>query len=144
MELKNGVPVSIKLATKVTQQRENQDFYFELTGQLVTIGDTLYIRYQEVQEDGQKIPVTIKIMPDGGVQLTRSGEMRMRLKFVYREMVNTSYNTPYGTMLFSTYTKNLRVSLKDCPTSGKLLVEYDLYMADEQIGNYQINLDFTA
>ncbi|WP_368251890.1 DUF1934 domain-containing protein [Enterococcus sp. 2201sp1_2201st1_B8_2201SCRN_220225] len=144
MELKNGVPVSIKLATKVTQQRETQDFYFELTGQLVTIGDTLYIRYQEVQEDGQKIPVTIKIMPDGGVQLTRSGEMRMRLKFVYREMVNTSYNTPYGTMLFSTYTKNLRVSLKDRPTSGKLLVEYDLYMADEQIGNYQINLDFTA
>lgn len=144
MELKNGVPVSIKLATKVTQQQENQDFYFDLTGQLVTIGDTLYIRYQEVQEDGQKIPVTIKIMPDGGVQLTRSGEMRMRLKFVYREMINTSYNTPYGTMLFSTYTKNLRVSLKDRPTSGKLLIEYDLYMADEQIGNYQINLDFTA
>lgn len=144
MELKNGLPVSIKLATKVTQHQTTGDFYFELAGQLVTIGDTLYIRYQEVQEDGQKIPVTIKIMPDGAVQLTRSGDMRMRLKFVYREMVNTSYNTPYGTMLFSTYTKNLRVSLKDRPASGKLVIEYDLYMADEQIGNYQINLDFTA
>ncbi|MEQ7214946.1 DUF1934 domain-containing protein [Enterococcus asini] len=144
MELKNGLPVSIKLATKVTQQQTTEDFYFELAGQLVTIGDTLYIRYQEVQEDGQKIPVTIKIMPDGAVQLTRSGDMRMRLKFIYREMVNTSYNTPYGTMLFSTYTKNLRVSLKDRPASGKIMIEYDLYMADEQIGNYQINLDFTA
>lgn len=144
MELKNGLPVSIKLATKVTQQQTMEDFYFELAGQLVTIGDTLYIRYQEVQEDGQKIPVTIKIMPDGAVQLTRSGDMRMRLKFIYREMVNTSYNTPYGTMLFSTYTKNLRVSLKDRPASGKIVIEYDLYMADEQIGNYQINLDFTA
>ena len=144
MELKNGLPVSIKLATKVTQHQTTEDFYFELAGQLVTIGDTLYIRYQEVQEDGQKIPVTIKIMPDGAVQLTRSGDMRMRLKFVYREMVNTSYNTPYGTLLFSTYTKNLRVSLKDRPASGKLVIEYDLYMADEQIGNYQINLDFTA
>lgn len=144
MELKNGLPVSIKLATKVTQQQNTEDFYFELAGQLVTIGDTLYIRYQEVQEGGQKIPVTIKIMPDGAVQLTRSGDMRMRLKFIYREMVNTSYNTPYGTMLFSTYTKNLRVSLKDRPASGKIVIEYDLYMADEQIGNYQINLDFTA
>lgn len=144
MELKNGLPVSIKLATKVTQQQNTEDFYFELAGQLVTIGDTLYIRYQEVQEDGQKIPVTIKIMPDGAVQLTRSGDMRIRLKFIYREMVNTSYNTPYGTMLFSTYTKNLRVSLKDRPASGKIVIEYDLYMADEQIGNYQINLDFTA
>lgn len=144
MELKNGLPVSIKLATKVTQQQTTEDFYFELAGQLVTIGDTLYIRYQEVQEDGQKIPVTIKIMPDGAVQLTRSGDMRIRLKFIYREMVNTSYNTPYGTMLFSTYTKNLRVSLKDRPASGKIVIEYDLYMADEQIGNYQINLDFTT
>lgn len=144
MELKNGLPVSIKLATKVTQQQNTEDFYFELAGQLVTIGDTLYIRYQEVQEGGQKIPVTIKIMPDGAVQLTRSGDMRMRLKFIYREMVNTSYNTLYGTMLFSTYTKNLRVSLKDRPASGKIVIEYDLYMADEQIGNYQINLDFTA
>ena len=144
MELKNGLPVSIKLATKVTQQQTTEDFYFELAGQLVTIGDTLYIRYQEVQEDGQKIPVTVKIMPDGAVQLTRSGDMRMRLKFIYREMVNTSYNTPYGTMLFSTYTKNLRVSLKDRPASGKIVIEYDLYMAGEQIGNYQINLDFTA
>lgn len=144
MELKNGLPVSIKLATKVTQQQNTEDFYFELAGQLVTIGDTLYIRYQEVQEGGQKIPVTIKIMPAGAVQLTRSGDMRMRLKFIYREMVNTSYNTPYGTMLFSTYTKNLRVSLKDRPASGKIVIEYDLYMADEQIGNYQINLDFTA
>ena len=144
MELKNGLPVSIKLATKVTQQQATEDFYFELAGQLVTIGDTLYIRYQEVQEDGQKITVTIKIMPDGAVQLTRSGDMRIRLKFIYREMVNTSYNTPYGTMLFSTYTKNLRVSLKDRPASGKIVIEYDLYMADEQIGNYQINLDFTA
>ncbi|HBM4368523.1 TPA: DUF1934 family protein, partial [Enterococcus faecium] len=81
MELSQGTPISIKLRTKVKQQGEVQDFYFDLKGQMVTIGDTLYIRYKEIQEEtGDEIPVTIKLVPDGHVQLIRAGEMRMRLK----------------------------------------------------------------
>lgn len=144
MTLKNGTPVSIKLQTKVTQQEQTQDFYFDIEGQLVHIGDTLYLRYEEMQESGEGVPVTIKIMPDGGVQLTRSGEMRLKLKFIYRETVKTSYRTPYGEMIFGTYTRNLHVSLKDRPTSGKIVIEYDLFMADELVGNYLIDLSFTA
>lgn len=144
MELKRGLPISIKLATKVSQHGETQDFLFDLQGQLVQIGDTLYLRYQELQEDGSEIPVTIKIMPDGVVQLTRAGEMRLRLKFVYKEKVETTYNTPYGMMFFGTFTKNLHVSLKDQPTAGQIYVDYDLYMGDERVGEYQISLDFTA
>lgn len=144
MEVKNGVPVSIKLTTKVRQQGEVEDFYFDLQGQIVQVGATLYLRYKELQEDGQEIPVTIKIMPDGSVQLTRAGEMRMRLKFDYQKKNETHYNTPYGMMFFSTYTNDLRVSLKDRPVSGRVYVDYDLYMADERIGEYTISLDFTA
>ena len=77
---RSGLPISIQLRTKVKQQGEQQDFYFDLKGQMVKIGDTLYIRYKEIQEGQEEIPVTIKIMPDGHVQLIRAGEMRMRLK----------------------------------------------------------------
>ncbi|KAF1303445.1 MULTISPECIES: DUF1934 domain-containing protein [Enterococcus] len=143
MDVTNGLPISIKLATKVRQKGEVQDFLFDLQGQMVRMGDTLYIRYKEVQ-DNEEVPVTIKIMPDGAVQLTRAGEMRMRLKFVYREKMETSYKTPYGMMFFSTFTKDLHVSLKDRPTAGTVFVAYDLFMADEKIGEYQISLDFTA
>lgn len=143
MDVTNGLPISIKLATKVRQKGEVQDFLFDLQGQMVRMGDTLYIRYKEVQ-DNEEVPVTIKIMPDGAVQLTRAGEMRMRLKFVYREKMETSYKTPYGMMFFSTFTKDLHVSLKDQPTAGTVFVAYDLFMADEKIGEYQISLDFTA
>ena len=75
MELSQGTPISIKLRTKVKQQGEVQDFYFDLKGQMVTIGDTLYIRYKEMQEEtGDEIPVTIKLVPDGHVQLIRAGD----------------------------------------------------------------------
>lgn len=109
-----------QIAYKSKTAREVQDFYFDLKGQMVTIGDTLYIRYKEIQEEtGDEIPVTIKLVPDGHVQLIRAGEMRMRLKFGYKERLETSYRTPYGMIQIATFTKELHVSLKDRPTGGR-------------------------
>ena len=134
MERSNGTPISIKLRTKVQQHGEQQDFFFDLKGQMVKIGDTLYIRYQEVQEGTDKeVPVTIKLMPDGHVQLIRAGEMRMRLKFGYRERLETNYKTPYGMIQVETFT-----------TAGKVLIDYDLFMGPEKLGEYYLTLDFTA
>lgn len=144
MDLTKGLPVAIQLKTEVKQNNETQEFLFDLQGQVVKMGDTLYIRYKETQEDGSLIPVTLKLSPDGSVQLIRSGDMRLRLKFVYREKADTSYQTPYGVMFFSTYTKDLHFSLKDQPTSGNVSVTYDLFTAGEKIGSYKLLLEFTA
>ncbi|EKA0741422.1 DUF1934 domain-containing protein [Enterococcus faecalis] len=145
MDLSTGVPVSIQLKTIVQQVNEQKDFFFDLEGQLVKMGDTLYIRYkEELLEDTEPTPVTIKIEPDGHVQLIRAGELRMRLRFGYQEKLDTSYRTPYGLLQISTFTHNLRVSLKDQPMSGKILVDYDLYSQTERIGEYHLELEFTA
>lgn len=145
MDLSAGVPVSIQLKTIVQQGNEQKDFFFDLEGQLVKMGDTLYIRYkEELLEDTEPTPVTIKIEPDGHVQLIRAGELRMRLRFGYQEKLDTSYRTPYGLLQISTFTHNLRVSLKDQPMSGKILVDYDLYSQTERIGEYHLELEFTA
>ena len=145
MDLSTGVPVSIQLKTIVQQGNEQKDFFFDLEGQLVKMGDTLYIRYkEELLEDTEPTPVTIKIEPDGHVQLIRAGELRMRLRFGYQEKLDTSYRTPYGLLQISTFTHNLRVSLKDQPMSCKILVDYDLYSQTERIGEYHLELEFTA
>ncbi len=144
MDLTKGIPVAIHLKTEVLQNDERQEFLFDLTGQVVKMGDTLYIRYKEEQTDGSTVPVTMKILPDGAIQLIRAGEMRLRLKFIYREQANTSYQTPYGVMYFSTYTNDLHFSLKDQPLAGKVSVAYDLFTADEKVGAYKLSLEFTA
>ena len=143
-ELSQGIPISIHLTTKVEQAGETQDFLFDLQWQAVKIGDTLYLRYKEIQPEGAEVPVTMKIMPDGVIQLIRSGEMRTRLKFAYKERLETSYQTPYGTMHFHTYTSHLHVSLKDRPYSGKVDVHYDLFMMEDKVGEYKLSLEFTA
>lgn len=145
MDLTHGLPISIHLETKVMQHGETADFLYDLTGQIIKMGDILYIRYKEIQEDTkEEIPVTVKIEPDGSVQLTRSGEIRTRLKFSYHETVETSYRTPYGMFQIQTYTHHLRFSLKDRPISGRVIVDYDLLSMNEKVGEYHFTLSFTA
>lgn len=144
MDLTQGIPISIQLKTVVNQADEKKEFYFDLVGQIVKMGDTLYIRYKEEQEVGEPIPVTIKIEPDGKIQLIRAGELRMRLKFGYQEKLETTYRTPYGLFQITTFSHNVRFSLKDQPISGSILIDYDLYSQAEKVGEYHLELEFTA
>ena len=144
MNINEGIPAKIKVHTKVTQNNETEDFVFDLPGQVVKMGDTLYIRYKEIQQDGQEVPVTVKVMPDSQVQLIRSGETRMRMRFAYREKMETSYKTPFGIFMITTYANKMHVSLKDRPFSGIITIDYSLLMKDEKVGDYQMVLEFTT
>ncbi|MEG0550248.1 MAG: DUF1934 domain-containing protein [Vagococcus sp.] len=145
MEERKSIPVVIKVKTEVFQQNELKEYFFEEEGQVVRIGEALYIRYNEVMEGiEQPVPVTMKVLPDGSVQLIRAGEVRMRLKFDYQKELETNYQTPFGTMGIRTFTNNIRVSLKDRPFSGNILIDYDLYGGEEKLGVYHLELSFTA
>lgn len=144
MDLTQSIPVSIIVQTKIKQQGQVEEFNFEISGQIVQIGTTFYIRYKEAQEDGREVPVTVKVYPDGKVQLSRNGDVRTRLRFGYQEKLETSYRTIYGMFLLTTYAKNLHFSLRDRPVSGEVSVDYDLFSMGEQIGEYQFILKFTA
>lgn len=144
MDVKEGIPAKIKVQTKVTQNNETEDFVFDLPGQVIQMGDTLYIRYKEIQPDGVEVPVTVKVTPDSQVQLIRSGESRMRMRFAYREKMETNYRTPYGMFVITTYAQHLHISLKDRPFSGNITIDYALYMKEEKVGDYQLVLEFTT
>ncbi|MGY3750227.1 DUF1934 domain-containing protein [Vagococcus acidifermentans] len=145
MEARKTVPVHIQVQTEMFQGGEKKEYFLEAKGQIVQIGGTLYIRYQEPQEESEEaVPVTVKILPDGSVQLIRAGEMRLRLKFDYQKRNDTFYKTPYGMIEVSTFTSNLRVSLRDQPISGSILVDYELYGGADKLGVYHLRLNFTA
>lgn len=144
MSIQQGSPAKIKLRTTVIQNNQKEEFAFDLNGQVVQMGDTLYIRYKEKQEDGENVPVTVKITPDSTISIIRSGNVRMQMKFAYRKKMDTNYRTPYGIFLISTYTEDLHVSLKDRPFSGIVTIDYGLYMKDAKVGDYHMVLEFTT
>jgi uncharacterized beta-barrel protein YwiB (DUF1934 family) len=144
VNINEGIPAKINIQTKVTQNNETEDFVFDLPGQVVKMGDKLYIRYKEIQPDGKEVPVTVKVTPDSQVQLTRAGEARMRMRFAYREKMETNYKTPFGMFVITTFATKLHISLKDRPFSGVITIDYALYMKEEKVGDYQMVLEFTT
>lgn len=145
MQDRKSIPVEIKIRTEMFQNDEMNEHFVEVTGQMVRIGEVLYLRYEEVLEGVETpVPVTLKILPDGKVELIRAGDLRMKLRFHYQESQETHYKSPYGTLYISTYTNNIRVSLKDRPYSGQVVIDYDLFAGEEKLGVYHLDLTFTA
>lgn len=143
MDLKAGTDVKIHLETQVTQYAEPEKHVFDVMGQMVQMGSGLYLRYIEVEGDIE-IPVTIKVEVDGTITLIRAGETRTRLRFGKGERYVTNYNTPQGVVALETMTNKMQVSLRDQPFSGEIEIHYDLYLGEEKLGEYKLQLLFTA
>lgn len=145
MDLKTGRPISIELKTEIFQNEEKTEYFYQLPGQFVRMGDTLYIRYKEQDpETNAETSVTFKIEPEGAIHLIRSGAQRSRLNFLYQTRQETPYQTPYGVLPIATFTDHLHVSLKDQPFSGLIKIDYQLYSGEEKLGNYHLQLKFTV
>ncbi|MCH4172419.1 MAG: DUF1934 domain-containing protein [Lactobacillus sp.] len=148
MDLKSAIPIEIHLQTKVHQAGETMQHVFDEPGQLVQIGETLYFRYAEIDPDtGARTPVMIKIMPNGDVQLSRLSKqdgINLKLFFSLGHKMVARYQTPYGIIPVETITPKLRFRMKNQPVSGELYIEYQLIAGNEPIGEYQLQLIFTA
>ncbi len=140
--LTTGVPVQVHLETNIVQNGETSDFVFDVTGQLVRVGSSIYIRYRE-ENDGGDVPVTIKIMDSGDVKLTRSGENRLQLLFSPGKRVAARYRTPYGPLEIQTVTSSLDVEILSHPFRGNVAIDYLLYAGNDLLGKYNIRLQFT-
>lgn len=147
MELKNGQGIQVHLETTIHQEGESQQFIFDAPGQLIQMGNTLYIRYHETtsgKEKKEPIPVTIKIQPEGNVQIMRGEKKHTRLKFSYEKKVPISYATPQGVFSIESYTPYLHFSLKDQPLHGQLDLHYALYAKENLLGMYELQLTFSV
>lgn len=143
MSERKKTPVNILVKTQVTQENEFKEFLVDIKGQAVTVGEVLYLRYEESLEGLEKTtPVTIKLLPTGEVTLIRTGEVKMTLHFAYEKRKESSYATPYGMMTIATYTKEMLIRKDDSESSGNIEINYDLYAGEEKLGEYQLEIRF--
>lgn len=148
MDLTQGVSVQIHLETYVTQEGETEKHVFDQPGTLIQIGDTLYLRYREVNEqEGTDYPVTLRLRANGDVQLSRGSsdtDVEMKLHFASERRVVTRYRTPYGVIPVETVTPRLDVRMTESPLAGEIYIEYQLSGNGTPLGNYRLRLIFSA
>lgn len=143
-ELANGMPAEVVMETSYVQNEETHHHVFEEKGRVIYMNNSYYIRYEESHLNESAVPVTVKINPNGVVNLIRRGENMTRLTFSSDEITETQYKTPAGIMPIRIETQDLKVSYYDRPFAGRVAVDYRLHFNGELLGSYQIRLRFTT
>lgn len=127
----------------MTQDGASDHYQFEEDGQFVTLENGQhYLRYVEHQ-DRQATPVQFRL-DRNEIHLVRNGAQRTHLKFTPGGENLTHYQTEYGRIALRVVTNDLQADL-DFPASlGEIKICYQLLVADQLVGNYQIQLQFGA
>ncbi|ERL64451.1 DUF1934 domain-containing protein [Schleiferilactobacillus shenzhenensis] len=147
MVLESAIPISIHLETNIVQKGEETHHVYDEAGTLAQVGDNIYLRYEESGDHDDNQPVTLKLMSNGDVQVTRgrsAGDTFSKLFFSDGKRIIATYRTPYGMLSIETLTQTLRVRLREDPLAGQIDIAYQLLAGGEYLGDYQLQLIFHA
>ena len=140
--IKKRVPVKISLRTVISQDGQQEQFNFQETGEFIELNGKHYLRYQEHQ-NGQVTPVQFRL-DEEEVHLHRQGATETRLIFDRERPTLTRYQTEYGALTLQVVTNQLVRQVDPLAPAGRLIAAYQLRAADQLIGSYQLELQFTA
>ncbi|WP_283621749.1 DUF1934 domain-containing protein [Limosilactobacillus avium] len=129
------------MTTTIRQDGQQENFTFSEDGNFVELNGKYYLRYVEHQ-NGQATPVQFRL--DDQVHLHREGAMRTQLEFDQEKETVTRYRTEYGVIRLGVVTKRLEKDLDLDVPMGHLNVDYVLKTGDQEVGNYQLQLQFKA
>lgn len=133
-------PVKIHLTTKVMLDDYEESFELVLFGQHYQKKNGIYLKYDEVQEEGT-IQTIVKIQENMALIL-RSGLVKMRLHFQLTEQRKGTHESAYGTFLLMTDTQTLEHTEQVDPCKGRFYLVYDLYMEGTKAGTYQMEIKY--
>lgn len=143
MPIEKSTMIEYRLETTIEQDGEREIFLFEGRGQIISLGEWLYLRYEE---ENTEVKVTIKLSRKGKMTIIRrEGETLLsRMSFETGEPGNAMMPTPAGRMELETVTQHMFQDYKEQPFSGTVEVAYTLSSADQILGKYGISLQFTT
>ncbi|WP_059352039.1 DUF1934 domain-containing protein [Bacillus coahuilensis] len=133
------ITVRVDLSTTITQGEENETISFTTFGRYYEKAGSAYLRYDEVLEEGT-VKTTVKLSNEQGLIL-RGGAVKMRLAFNREDRMNGSYESPHGTFLLQTHTKELSHT-ETAEGEGTLRIRYELRMQGSSVGNYDMKITY--
>ncbi|MGE7942993.1 DUF1934 domain-containing protein [Lysinibacillus xylanilyticus] len=132
--------VNIKLISTIRPiDGESESYEMLLTGQLLEKAGSMYLKYEEVQED-KTIRTTMKLGNEQAL-IMRAGAVKMRLPLNIIEQQTGHYESELGSMPLVIDTKKMTFTKQ--AISGDFHVQYDLLMGGQSVGNYTLDITFT-
>ena len=101
-----------------------------LPGTIEETADGVRIRYEERNADGAVVTVTSLVMADGGVVLTRMGEVTSEMVFRPGEARTSSYATAYGSLPVTVETESVKWRFDE--RGGMLALRYRIDLGGQK------------
>lgn len=143
MPLEKGMPMEYRLETIVEQEDQREIFLYEGRGQIVKMGEWLYLRYEE---EGTNNRVTIKLSRPGKVTIIRrdAAALSSRLSFEAKGKGNGQIPAGEGILELETVTHHMLMNFQEKPFAGTVQMEYSLGNMGHPMGKYTMTLHFTT
>lgn len=138
--MSDKMKVIIDMETNVGRGDEQETTRNRVTGDLLSKGETTYLKYEEQAEDEESVRNVVKLSGEE-VTIIRNGPVSMHQHF--REGVTTEghYGTPFGTMQMETDTKKVDYEWHSDIGTGKILLSYLLKLQGNDLG--KVTLTFS-
>lgn len=136
-------PIKLKLITTITHKdQEPETIELWSTGTLMRKRDQVYLQYEEVLEN-KKMTTTLRFGNKDAI-IMRNGDIKMRLPFTLQALQRGHYETAFGSMPVLTMTNEMLFEeAQDGSNAGKFIINYDLIIDEETVGNYALQFTYT-
>lgn len=104
----------------------------------------LFFQYEEPESEMGRVTALLRYERDGkgSIRLLRQGGIRSEQQFRQGERLPGYYDTPHGRMEMDTFTRKLKVHMKD--GLEQLRWDYELFMGGESVGFYRLDIGIRA
>ncbi len=131
------IPIEVELHTKITESGTTEDSSLSSSGTLYRKNDAVYLRYEEVINEADKVNTTIKIQNDE-ITIIRQGAVSMRQRFIPGAEKEGTYGSPYGPIQIATRTEKVDFDWNEAELKGHLSMEYQVLFQGEEAGYHQM------
>lgn len=118
---------------------ETESIEFVTEGRLYKNADGCLLEYDETELTGASGVTTKLVLNDRSVTLSRSGAIDSHMVFTEKQVYESNFDTPFGTMRMSVFALHVDSRLED--KEGSIDLEYELNMGDMSTVN-RLNLSF--
>ncbi|ANE45902.1 hypothetical protein SY83_05905 [Paenibacillus swuensis] len=123
----------------VESRHDGETYVQQVEGSLYRKEGTVYLRYPETDEAMGRTMTTVKIVPME-VKIIRHGEVESDQMFMVGRKLPGTYRTPFTALSLETDTQRIEADIAE--NTGKLQLNYDLYVNGELAGNYTIKMNY--
>ncbi len=131
------IPVEVDLHTKIIGSGGAEDTKLSSNGTLHRKNDAVYLRYEEVINETEKVGTTIKILADE-ITIIRKGAVSMRQRFSPGTEKEGTYESPYGPIPISTKTDKIDFDWNEKVQTGYLSMDYQVLFQGEEAGYHHM------